>query len=177
MKPLRIFAAATLLSGVVWSSGLVLNAAQGATVRNCAPAHLRVSLGAPRGAAGTIFYPIVFTNVGSTACAIWGVPAVQPVIGGTHRSGAPVGPPAHNNSMGEMPVRHVVKPTKTVSAAYGVTASANFTKSACVPRVAGAIVVSMGNFVPRDYLRLRISVCTKLASTHTQLIVAGSTGA
>lgn len=177
MKPLPIIASSTLLAASVLGLGPLSNAASAVTVTNCASSHLRVTLGSPQGAAGTIFHPIVITNVGPSACAVWGVPSVQPVIGGVHRSRVPVGPPAHNNSMGQMPVRLVVRPTRSVSAAYGVTESANYTRSRCVPRNAGAIVVSLGDFVQRAYVPLRISVCTRLASTRTQLIVAGSTGA
>jgi hypothetical protein len=177
MKSLRLLASATLLAtGVVAAAGAVGGAAAAATVKECTPSHVTVSLGTSQGTAGTIIYPIIFTNTGSSACAIWGVPAVQPVVGGAHHSRQHVGPAAHNNSIGEMPVRHTVKPGKSVSAAYGVAESGNYTASTCGAKTARAIVVSMGDVVHHAYVPLTISVCTKLASTHTQLIVAGTTG-
>jgi hypothetical protein len=175
MKTLRILASAGLVtSGLALTSGTL--AAAAVSVKNCTPAHLKVSLGVAQGTAGTIYYPILFTNTG-TICALWGVAKVQPVVGGTSRSHVKVGPPARNVSIGEMPVRHVVKTGHAVSDAYGVTESGNYTKSACLPKNAGAIVVSMGTFVNQVYVALKISVCTKLASTTTRLIVPGTTGA
>ena len=150
--------------------------ASAATVKNCVPAHLKVTLGASQGAAGTIYYPLVFTNTSTASCAIWGVPAVQPVVGGASHSRVHVGPAAHNNSMGEMPVRHVVAAGQSVSAGFGVTESGNYSKSTCGPKMAGAIVVSMGTFVAHAYVPLKISVCSKISSTSTKLIVAGKSG-
>jgi len=179
MKSLRLLTSAGLVAGglavipVMLTSGA---SAAATTVPNCTSAHLRVSLGQPQGTAGTIYYPIVFTNTGA-ACAIWGVAKVQPVLGGTTHSQKPVGPPARNNSMGEMPVRHVVAAHHSVSDPYGVVESGNYSSSACAPKSAGAIEVSLGAFLTHRYLALKISVCTKLASTTTSLIVPGSTGA
>jgi hypothetical protein len=176
MKTFRILASAGLLaSGLVIASGLATSASA-STVKNCTPGHLKTSIGTPEGTAGTIYYPIVFTNEGP-ACAIWGVPAVQTVRGGAAHSHLKVGPLARNNSIGEMPVRHVIATGHEVSAGLGVGETGNYTPSTCGPKNAGAIVVSLGSFVPHSYLTLKISVCTKLASVSTRLIVAGATGA
>ena len=43
-------------------------------VHSCTPSAMGVSRGTSQGAAGTIYYPLVFTNHGP-ACAIWGVPS------------------------------------------------------------------------------------------------------
>ncbi|HEY5121251.1 MAG TPA: DUF4232 domain-containing protein [Acidimicrobiales bacterium] len=177
MKTLRILASAGLLaSGLAVASGTLGAAGAAVAVKNCAPAHLKVSVGVAQGTAGTIYYPILFTNTGPT-CALWGVPKVQPVVGGTSHSRVKVGPPARNVSIGQMPVRRVVKTGHAVSDAYGVSESGNYTPSACLPKNANAIVVSMGTFVNQVYVPLKISVCTKLASTTTRLIVLGTTGA
>ncbi len=173
-----MFASASLLAtGVVAASGAVAASASAASAPSCVASHLKVSVGTAQGAAGTIWYPIVFTNTGPSACSIWGVPAVQPVAGGASHSTLHMGPAAHNNSTGEMPVRHEVAPGRSVSAGFGVTETGNYTSSACVARNAGGVVVTLGGFVSNHYLALRISVCTKTASTHTQLLVAGTTGA
>ncbi len=145
--------------------------ASATTVASCTPAHMRASVGTSEGAAGTIYVALVFTNTGGT-CAIWGVPSVQPVLA----SRRPVGPPARNQSMGAMGVRHVVGTGRSVSVAFGVTQTANYPASACVARAANGVVVSLGTFVRPTYLRLAISVCNKRASTTTRLIVAGTTG-
>lgn len=177
MKSLRIIASAGLLASVASvASGTISTVAGAASVKNCTPAHLKVSVGAAQGTAGTSYYPIIFTNTGPT-CALWGVPAVQPVVGGSSHSRVKVGPLARNLSMGEMPVRQILKSGHSVSDAFGVSESGNYTKSACRAKNAGAIVVSLGNFVNRAYVPLTISVCTKLASTTTKLVVPGTTGA
>jgi hypothetical protein len=176
MKTLRILASSGLLaSGLVIASGLVTSASA-TTVKNCTPAHLTTSIGTPEGTAGTIYYPIVFRNEGP-ACAIWGVPAVQPVLGGSARSHVKVGPLARNNSMGKMPVRHIIATGHEVSTGLGVGETGNYSPSTCGPKNAGAILVGLGSFVPHAYLTLKISVCTKLAIVSTRLIVTGTTGA
>ncbi len=176
MKVLRILLSSGLLAGGLAVMGSTGGLAGAATVPNCAPTQLRVSLGQSEGAAGTIYYPIVFTNHGGT-CAIWGVPAVQPVRGGATHSRVPVGPAARNNSIGEMPVRHVLPTGRSVSDGLGVAESANYPARDCVAKWAGAIIVRLGTFVPGTELPLKISVCTKVASVSTRLIVSGATGA
>ncbi len=176
MKTLRILASAGLVAcALVVASGAMSGVASASVAKNCTSAHLKVSLGVSQGAAGTIYHPIVFTNRGP-ACAIWGVPAVRAVVGGASHSRVPVGPFARNLSMGEMAVRQVVKTGHTVSDNYGVIESGNYTPSTCVSKNASAVVVTLGRFVNHAYLPLKISVCTKIASTTTTLIVQGSQG-
>jgi len=146
--------------------------ASAAPVSNCVPAQITVSRGAGDGAAGTIFYPIIFTNTGAT-CAIFGVPAIQPVAGkGRHA----VGPLARSLSMGEMPARQVIAKGQSVSVAFGVTEASNYPPSACVMRSASGIVVTLGSFVSSRYVHLPIDVCTKRSSVTTRLITPGVTG-
>jgi Domain of unknown function (DUF4232) len=158
-------AAAALLGGVVLLSGSTATAA----TPNCASSQMKLSIGRSNGAAGTIYYPIVFTNEGGT-CVIWGVPAVQPVAGASHRA---VGPAARNNSMGQMPARHTLKKGQSVYDAYGVGETGNYSKSTCGPKNASGVRVSLAGFVSAHVLTLTISTCTKLASTHTQLLAPG----
>ena len=176
MKAFRILTSAGLLaSGVSLASGAVSRAASAAPAMNCVAAHLHIALGVSQGAAGTIYHPVVFTNTGP-ACTIFGVPAIQPVIGEASHSRVAVGPAARNMSMGEMPAMHVVKTGTSVSDAFAVVETGNFTPSACRPKNAGAIVVTLGNFVHDAYVTLKISVCTKRSSTSTRLIAPGTTG-
>jgi len=132
----------------------------------------KVTHGAAQGTAGTIYYPIVFTNTGAT-CAIFGVPAVQPVVGSMHHA---VGPLARSLSMGEMPVRHVIAKGQSVSVAFGVVETGNYTPSTCVARSANGVVITLGDFVHSRYVHLAIIVCTKRTSITTRLITAGVTG-
>jgi Protein of unknown function (DUF4232) len=177
MKSLRLLTSAGLVTGaLVVSSGAIGTVASATTVKNCVASQLKVSLGMAQGTAGTFYYPVVFTNEGST-CAIFGVPAVQPVIGGSTHSTTPVGPVARNVSMGQMPALHVVTRGHSVSAAIGVVDSGNYPSATCRAKTARAIVISLGNFVNRRYLPVTISVCTKRSSVTTRLVVAGTNGA
>lgn len=178
MRSLRILVSAGLLTGGLAGVSAALGASAGATLGtlNCTPAHLRVSIASPQGAAGTIYYPIVFTDIGA-ACSVWGVPRVQPVLGGPSRSHLSVGPAARNLSMGEMPVRRVLQTGQSVSDAFGVTESGNYSASTCRAKSAGGVVISLATFVHPTYVALKISVCTKIVSTTTRLIVRGTTGA
>lgn len=158
--------------GVVGFS-LVPTPASAATIRSCVSADLRVTLGTAQGAAGTIYHPIVFTNVSSTPCSMFGVPVIQPVRGADHKD---VGPLARNTSMGEMPALHTLSSGRSVSVAFGVTETGNYTPSACVARAADGVLVSIGNFLHSHFVHLPISVCAKRASTTTKLLTPGSKG-
>lgn len=46
---------------------------------------------APNGAAGTIYYPIEFTNLGSTSCTLRGYPGVSAITKTNHQLGPPAG--------------------------------------------------------------------------------------
>ncbi|HEY5112051.1 MAG TPA: DUF4232 domain-containing protein [Acidimicrobiales bacterium] len=143
-----------------------------ATAKSCVASQIKVTHGPSNGAAGTIYYPIVFTNTGA-ACTIFGVPAIQPVTGKVHKK---VGPLARNESMGEMPAIHTLAEGQSVSGAFGVTETGNYTPSTCVARKASGVLVTLGSFVPSSYVALAITVCTKRASTTTRLITNGVTG-
>jgi hypothetical protein len=153
--------------------GIAVAPAWGLNAKSCVSANLKVSLGTVQGTAGTIYHPIVFTNVGSFACTIFGVPVIQPVSGVGHRA---IGPPARNLSMGEMPAMHLLVKGRSVSVAFGVTETGNYTRSTCVPRAADGVVVSVGSFLHSRYVHLPIDVCTKRTSISTKLITAGTTG-
>jgi hypothetical protein len=153
--------------------GVAVPPAWGVIAKSCVPVNLKVSLGTVQGTAGTIYHPIVFTNVGSLSCTIFGVPVIQPVRGAGHRA---VGPLARNLSMGEMPAMHQLAEGQSVSVAFGVTETGNYTRSTCVPRAADGVVVSVGSFLHSRYVHLPIDVCTKRTSISTKLITAGTTG-
>ena len=140
-------------------------------VPSCRPAQVRVTTGVAEGAAGTIYVPLVFTDRGA-ACAIWGVPSVQAVTAG-HR---PVGPPARNDSIGQMPARHVLRRGQSVASAFGVAETGNYPAALCHARRAWGVRVRLGSFAGPAYVRLAVSVCTSQASTHVQLVVPGRTG-
>jgi hypothetical protein len=61
----------------------------------CAHHQLHASLGRGNGAAGHVYWPIVFTNVSGTACTLRGYPGVSAVAGD---DGHQVGKPARRES-------------------------------------------------------------------------------
>jgi len=58
----------------------------------CATADLRLTVGRSNGAAGTVYYPLDFTNTSSSACTMYGYPGVAFVSSpGGNQVGAPAG--------------------------------------------------------------------------------------
>jgi hypothetical protein len=143
-----------------------------ATISSCASSRIALRAGTAQGTAGTTYIPLIFTNMGPS-CALWGVPVVQPVAGASRHH---LGPQARNDSVGEMAVRHVVAKGHSVSVAFGVVETGNFTASTCVARNAAGVIVSLGRFVHATFVQLPITVCTMRASTTTRLIVPGING-
>ncbi len=172
MQRVRSVLSIVVVAGAAFLAGLVPSSASGAAVTpSCVPSQLSVSVGRPQGTAGTTYYPIVFTNRESS-CAIWGVPAIQPVT--THRRA--LGPMARNTSMGMMPLRHVIKYGQSVSVAFGVVEAGNYPAASCAPRRAIGFTVSLAPFVPATFRPLPITVCTLRASTTTRLLAPGARG-
>ncbi len=88
---------------------------QAASVAQCKASNIYVWFAlAPNGAAGTIYYPIEFTNVGSSTCYLYGYPGVE----ATNSAGKLVGPPAGRFSI----TRHNVtlKHNQTAHALVGI---------------------------------------------------------
>jgi Domain of unknown function (DUF4232) len=168
---MRVFK--VLLAGAAVTAGLVVGGvgavASATSVPSCRPAQMAVSRGMSNGAAGTIYYSIIFTDTAGS-CAIWGVPAIQPVTGARHTA---LGPPAANASMGQMPVRHVVRKGGSVYVAYGVVETGNYPAASCKAKKATGVLVSLSPFVRSTFVRLPISVCTKRVSTKSRLLAPG----
>jgi hypothetical protein len=61
----------------------------------CLTTDVRLTVGAANGAAGTIFYPLDFTNASSSACTMYGYPGVAFV---SSPGGSQVGAPAGRSS-------------------------------------------------------------------------------
>jgi Domain of unknown function (DUF4232) len=61
----------------------------------CATTDLKLAVGQPNGAAGTIFYPLGFTNTSSAACTMYGYPGVAFV---SSPGGSVIGAPANRRS-------------------------------------------------------------------------------
>lgn len=147
----------------------------------CTSAQLRVSVGQSDGTAGTIFFPLIVTNVSSHACAVSGTPSVQPTTGSL--AGVAhilVGPSATLRDTGSTGYGDSIRlgPHASASAAYGVVETGNFSPSQCVSQNFESLSVGIASvrgstswFVP-----LKGTTCTKLASTNISGLVPGTTG-
>jgi hypothetical protein len=177
MNRVRSLLSFSMLAGGLLAGGLLgvgASTPAGATsAKSCVSTQITVSHGAAQGTAGTTYYALVFTNSGATACTLFGVPVIQPVIGSAHRS---LGPAARNESMGEIPALHTLAPGAAVSVAFGVVDTGNYSASTCRARRARGVTVTLGAFVRPTYVGLPITVCTKRASTTTRLVAPGVTG-
>lgn len=70
---------------------------------------------APEGAAGIIYYPVEFTNLGAHACSLYGFPGVSAI----NKSGHQIGPPASRAAFSHQPV--TLGPGQTAFARLGIT--------------------------------------------------------
>lgn len=140
----------------------------------CTGSSLRVSIGQSEGAAGTIYYPLVFTNVGSIACTISGIPRVQPSSAGAHLR---IGPPAALRDFSTSGYGQSIRlaPHAQASAAYGVAQSANYTPSQCVPANFAGVTVLVGG-IGQWWTPLKSSTCTKLVSTFVSGVLPTNDG-
>jgi hypothetical protein len=140
-------------------------AAMHASVPDCTPAQLRVTRGASDGAAGTIYYTILFRNTSGTTCALRGYPGLSSV-GGTpaHQIGAPAR---------RQPVTHirttVLAPGAYGSATYGQTQALNYPKSRCYPVSASGLRVYSPNVYASVILPLKHLACSS-ATAHDSVI-------
>ncbi len=97
-------------------------------IANCATAELKGSLGPEEGAAGSVYAPLVLTNVGTRTCELRGFPGVSYVAGD---DGHQVGPAAAMEGPrgGEV----VLKPGAAASAPLQMVNVANFDPAVCKP--------------------------------------------
>ena len=83
----------------------------------CATTDLKLAVGQPHGAAGTIFYPLNFTNTSGSACTMYGYPGVAFV---SSPGGSQIGAPA-NRRIAAAPTVITVAPGATAHATLAVS--------------------------------------------------------
>ena len=124
------------IGGAVWAT-TAASAAPAATP-GCSTANLAVWVDVSQGsaAAGTIYYPLDFTNTGSHACSLFGYPGVSALN-------------ADQGQIGRAAGRNPLYKAKTVTIPAGGSAHAilswvqvgNFTPSQCKPTIASYLRV------------------------------------
>ena len=151
-------------------SALVLPAAPAAPCRH---AQLGLHVGPANGAAGTIYHPLVFTNIGTRACTLRGYPGVSSVSG------------PHGHQVGAAAARDPFAFTRvrlrahggTASAVYGQVDTGVYDRARCRPvRARGLRVYAPGQTVA-FYAPLVHEACSAhLRDSHVRAVVAGRTG-
>jgi hypothetical protein len=122
----------------------------------CSTAALRVRVGAANGAAGSVYYPLEFTNISGLTCDMYGYPGVSFVSGPA--GGELGGPAVRNSTFGPSVVR--LAPGTVAHASVQVVVAQNYPTARCKPVTAHWLrVYPPGQFTPR-YVALTAQTCT-----------------
>ena len=130
----------------------------------CAVSALRITIGIANGAAGSIYYPLDFTNISGLTCTLYGYPGVAFATGA---DGSVVGVPAARN---QTFARHLVTltPGATAHASLQVQVAQSYPVSICKPATAHWLQV----FPPASYVAQYIPFTAVTCTGH---IPSGST--
>lgn len=107
-------------------------------------------------AAGSVYYPINFTNTGAAACTLFGYPGVSFVTG---RSGSEIGAPATRNH-GVPSVTVTLQPGGHAHASLQVVDAGNYSASYCHPVTAHLLRVYPPNQTAAGYAPFTVRVCS-----------------
>lgn len=145
-----------------------------AGLAECTTAVLHVKLGTSNGAAGTIYYDIVFTNAGTKSCFIEGYPGVSLVSAG-NTAGSQIGADAKRDAV--TPSAQVTLAAgQTAHAVLGVANAGNFPASKCDPVTAHWLKVFPPDQTVAAYAPFTTQTCAS-TSVPTMRITAISSGA
>ena len=140
----------------------------------CGTSDLRVKIGSSNGAAGTIYYDVVFTNVGGATCFLQGYPGVSLVSAG-NGSGSQVGADAKRDPT--TPSKQIVMAAgQTAHAVLGVAEAGNFPASKCNPVTAHWLKVFPPDQTAAAYVPFTTQTCAS-TSVPTMRITTISSGA
>jgi uncharacterized protein DUF4232 len=144
-----------------------------AATPNCTHAQVRLHVGRGNGTAGTIFYPLTFTNQSAHACALRGFPGVASVTRRHHR----VGSPATRDSVRPRTVR-LRAHGGTATAVLGIVDTGALPRSSCRPVSVWGLQVFAPNQTRAFFAHLRHSACSRRGSPnmHVRPVVRGRTG-
>ncbi len=161
------------VGAAVW--GTPAASAAPAATPTCTAADLAVWVNAsePNGAAGTIYYPLEFTNISNRACFVEGYPGVS-ALGAR---GQQLGSAADRNPAFK-PARVTIPAGGTAHADLGWTDVTNFPASNCKPAAASLIKVYPPNQKGSDLGFVSLEACGAKgdAYLHTTVIRPGPNG-
>ncbi len=138
-----------------------------APVTVCPTSHLRLTVGAPGGAAGSSYYPLEFQNVGASACRLTGYPGVSFLDG----KGQQVGRPADREPPTGAPV--VLAPGAYAHATLRVINAYNYPTTSCSPQTARSLRVFPPENVDSVVVSHQFLVCTTRSSTTVTVVLPG----
>jgi len=146
------------------ASGTSPGAAGGSTpspspsVASCATGNLKAAINTSQGgaAAGSTYYPVNFTNTGSSSCYLFGFPGVSFV---TSPSGNQIGQPATRNPV-VTPSTVVLAPGQTAHVTLQVVDALNYSKSACQPVTAHWLKIYPPGQYTALYLKFSALTCS-----------------
>ncbi len=146
-----------------------------AAAPQCRTSDLAVGLGPETAAAGTVAFPIVFTNNGSGPCVLEGFPGVSYVTGS---DSAPVGAPAAREGSSAGPVQ--LAPGGQASALVFAVNVHNIPPEQCQPVAVPGLRIYPPDNTASLYLERAATACGNGQVTTTQLrvraVVAGASG-
>lgn len=125
----------------------------------CPPSALRALVDTSQGgaAAGSVYYPIDFTNISQATCTMYGYPGVSFVTG---PSGSIIGKPATRNpALRATTVR--LAPGGVAHATVQVVQAGNYNRADCKPVTAHWLKIYPPNQFGAIYARLTIQACSK----------------
>jgi hypothetical protein len=134
----------------------------------CPTSALHVSIGNGNGAAGSVYYPIVFTNSSGSPCTLFGFPGVSFVTS------------PNGSQIGDAATRRSDKPVQTVTLAVGGVAHAtlqvvqalNFPATKCQPVTAHFLKIYPPNQTEAVVLSFTAKACAATGQGVTVLNVA-----
>jgi hypothetical protein len=140
----------------------------------CTTAMLHVKVGSGNGAAGTIYYNIDFTNVGTGTCSVAGYPGVS-LVSAASNAGSQVGADAKRDAV--TPAKQIVlAPGQTAHAVLGVAEAGNFPAGKCNPVTAHWLKVFPPDQTVAAYASFTTQTCAS-TSVPTMRITTISAGA
>jgi hypothetical protein len=144
-----------------------------AVTPNCTHGQLRLHVGPANGTAGTIFYPLTFTNRSARVCALRGFPGVSSVTRRHHRVGAP----ATRDAFRPHTVRLRARGGRA-TAVLGIVDTGALPRRQCRPVSVWGLEVFAPNQTRPFFVHLRHSACSRAGASnmHVRPVVRGRTG-
>jgi hypothetical protein len=121
----------------------------------CTTSDLRVSVGGANGTAGSIYYPVLFSNASAATCTMYGYPGVALVTG---PGGSVVGAPAVRNPTFRQEVV-TLAPGAVAHASLQVTIAANYPAGQCKPATAHWLQVYPPGQYAASYVAFTAQTC------------------